>query len=125
MKFYLILFFSIFTLTVAMAQQKDTNKGKAPNEAKPGFDRGATYSAESQKTKSKQKKSRQTLNGEFDQKVEEYKQRMEANAKKNARMEKELQKPRYSDPTYFGHKKKPKKRPAGKKKFCKECGMSH
>ena len=40
-------------------------------------------------------------------------------------MAKEMEKPQYSDPTYFGHKKPPKKRPVGKKKFCKECGMSH
>ena len=37
----------------------------------------------------------------------------------------EMEKPQYSDPSYFGHKKKPKKRPPGKKKFCKECGMYH
>jgi len=36
-----------------------------------------------------------------------------------------MKKPQYSDPTYFGHKKKPKKRPPGKKKFCKECGIYH
>ena len=63
--------------------------------------------------------------GEYDKKVEEYHKRMEANAKKYEKMAKEMEKPQYSDPSYFGHKKKPKKRPQGKKKFCKECGMYH
>ena len=26
---------------------------------------------------------------------------------------------------YFGHKRPPKKRPANKMKFCKECGIRH
>ncbi len=50
----------------------------------------------------------------------------EANAKKNAKIAKELAtNPRYNDPDYFGHKHKPKKHRPGKKKFCKECGMTH
>lgn len=61
----------------------------------------------------------------FDEKIEEYEELMEANAKKYRKRAKEMEKPQYSDPTYFGHKKKPKKRPPGKKKFCKECGIVH
>ncbi|MCS7005081.1 MAG: hypothetical protein NZM38_07120 [Cytophagales bacterium] len=41
------------------------------------------------------------------------------------KMEYEMEKPQYKDPTYFGHKRKPKKRPPGKQKYCKECGMKH
>jgi len=41
------------------------------------------------------------------------------------KMEYEMEKPQYKDPLYFGHKKKPKKRPPGKQKYCKECGMKH
>ncbi|UZR96072.1 hypothetical protein [Chondrinema litorale] len=33
--------------------------------------------------------------------------------------------PRYTDPLYFGHKKPPKKRPVGKQKYCKVCGIRH
>ncbi len=33
--------------------------------------------------------------------------------------------PRFTDHLYFGHKKPPKKRPVGKQKFCKECGIRH
>lgn len=32
---------------------------------------------------------------------------------------------RYKDPMYFGHKRPPKKRPVGKMKFCKVCGIRH
>ncbi len=42
--------------------------------------------------------------------------------KKNAKL---MQKPQYSNPMYFGHKRPPKKRPPGKQKVCKECGMKH
>ena len=46
-------------------------------------------------------------------------------AKKNGYKYKDMQKPQYSDPTYFGHKKKPKKRSLKKRKMCKECGIVH
>jgi len=57
--------------------------------------------------------------------VQEFQQRMKKNAKKYSKIERIKDKPRYSDPSYFGHKRKPKKRPVGKRKFCKECGIIH
>lgn len=57
--------------------------------------------------------------------VKEYEERMEANAKRYKKEAKMAEKPQYSDPSYFGHKKKPKKRPVGKRKFCKECQIVH
>ena len=57
--------------------------------------------------------------------VQEYQQRMKKNAKKYNKIERQKDKPQYSDPSYFGHKRKPKKRPVGKRKFCKECGIVH
>jgi len=61
----------------------------------------------------------------FDQKIKEYEERMVANVKKYKKMEKKNKKPQYSDPSYFGHKRKPKKRPPGKRKFCTECEIVH
>ena len=61
----------------------------------------------------------------FDQTLENYEKRKKEVAKEKAKMAKEMEKPQYSDPTYFGHKKKPKKRPPGKRKFCEECGIRH
>jgi hypothetical protein len=57
--------------------------------------------------------------------VQEYQQRMKKNAKKYNKIERQKDKPQYSDPMYFGHKRKPKKRPVGKRKFCKVCGIEH
>lgn len=110
----------VASCSVAFAQSKKSKKESKRKE----YDRGATYEMESSKKK-KKKKGTHSLAGEYDKKVEEYQQRMEANAKKYKKMSKEMEKPQYSDPSYFGHKKKPKKRPPGKKKFCKECGMYH
>lgn len=55
----------------------------------------------------------------------EYEQRMKDNMKQARKEGRMSRKPQYSDPSYFGHKKKPKKRPPGKKKFCKECHIVH
>ena len=60
-----------------------------------------------------------------DQLIAEYEQRMKDNAKEAKKKAKEMKKPQYSDPTYFGHKRKPKKRPPHKMKYCEECGIRH
>ena len=91
------------------------------------YDRGATYANQPEKLSKKRHRGKKELSysEQFDQKVKEYYDRMEANAKKYKKMEKEMKKPEYSNPTYFGHKHPPKKRPPGKKKYCKVCGMVH
>lgn len=61
----------------------------------------------------------------FDKKVEEYEERMKEKSKEYKKLARLMEKPQYSDPSYFGHKHKPKKRPPGKRKFCKECGIVH
>jgi hypothetical protein len=56
---------------------------------------------------------------------EEFAQRMKAvnrQKKKEARM---AGKPEYANKLYFGHKREPKKRPNGKKKYCKICEFAH
>lgn len=64
--------------------------------------------------------------GSFEAKaIQEFQQRMKKNARKYHKIERIKDRPQYSDPTYFGHKRKPKKRPVGKRKFCKECGIVH
>ena len=52
-------------------------------------------------------------------------ERMEELEKTRRKNEKLAQKPQYSDPMYFGHKRPPKKRKPGKMKYCKECGLRH
>lgn len=61
----------------------------------------------------------------FNQKIKEYEERMVANVKRHKKIERQMKKPQYSDPSYFGHKRKPKKRAPGKRKFCKECEIMH
>lgn len=57
--------------------------------------------------------------------VAEFRERMQQTARRKSKEAKLAEKPQYSDPLYFGHKKPPKKRKNGKKKFCKECGLTH
>lgn len=61
----------------------------------------------------------------YDRLIVEYGKRMKANVRKYKVMARKMEKPQYSDPLYFGHKRKPKKRPVGKRKFCNECGIVH
>jgi len=56
---------------------------------------------------------------------EAFREKIEANQKQKAKDLKKADKPQYTDPLYFGHKRPPKKRKNDKKKFCKECGLSH
>ena len=50
---------------------------------------------------------------------------MLAVAKERDKAEREMAKPQYSNPMYFGHKRPPKKHKPGKMKYCKECGIRH
>jgi hypothetical protein len=77
-------------------------------------------SAEIEKKKTRKPSRKVTYNAR-----DKFYDRMEAVAKENRKAEKELKKPQYSDPSYFGHKRPPKRRPAGKLKYCKECGLRH
>lgn len=121
MNIRLIILFMFLSCSFSYAQSKKEKTKKDKNARE--IDRGATYEIET--TRAKQKKTKYSISKDFDKKIEEYEKRMVENAKRNEKMAREMEKPQYSDPTYFGHKKKPKKRPAGKKKFCKECQMYH
>ena len=71
------------------------------------------------------KKSKKAIAKNYDQGLKDYEKLMKENKKKYSKMEKGMKKPQYSDPTYFGHKKPPKKRAVNKRKFCDECGIVH
>ena len=57
--------------------------------------------------------------------VDEFYERMEQVKKQRRKMEREMKKPKYSDPSYFGHSRKPKKHSPDKMKLCAECGIRH
>lgn len=69
--------------------------------------------------------SRKATKGPTFESEQQYYERMEALAKTRRKNEVLQQKPQYSDPMYFGHKRPPKKRKPGKMKYCKECGIRH
>lgn len=116
MRFLLLFCFGIFlflTSNQAFAQTSRESEVKAAS------------STSSQIFSTKKKASKKSYNQQFDQSIKDYEKLMKANKKKYRKMAKGMEKPQYSDPTYFGHKKKPKKRPKGKRKFCDECGIVH
>lgn len=51
--------------------------------------------------------------------------RMEEVAKEKQKMLRQMAKPQYSDFTYFGHKRKPKRHLPYAMRYCKECGIRH
>lgn len=56
---------------------------------------------------------------------ENFYRRLDLVAKEKRKAEKEMMKPQYSDPSYFGHKRPPKRHKPGKIRLCKECGIRH
>ncbi|MFT6867642.1 MAG: hypothetical protein ACJA08_002485 [Cyclobacteriaceae bacterium] len=109
--FFLVLF--IFSCTLAFAQ--NTREVEAPKAPKP------VYRAEKDTKFSFFKKKE----NKKDTDVAEFRERMKKVAKKKRKEAKLAEKPQYTDALYFGHKKPPKKHKNGKKKFCKECGLTH
>jgi hypothetical protein len=109
---YTILF--VFLLATS---QKVLAQSNGPSSLSPNY-------SEQTKTSEKTKKKKSGRKITYDARDKFY-DRMEQVAKDNRKAEKELQKPQYADPTYFGHKKPPKRRSAGKLKYCKECGIRH
>ncbi len=120
-KIIFILFLVLGTSCIALAQSKK----KKQKQKKETTDKGATYGENYMGSGYKYKKKVKYNNLDFDTKVDEYEARVKKNIKKKKKMAKEMEKPQYSDPSYFGHKRKPKKRKPGKRKFCKECEMVH
>lgn len=119
MKIFFILVLLLGTWSLAYSQQSPADN---PNSRDPEIKQEQNTSLPSVK---KHRDGKNQFEKYHDVKVEEYQKRMAAVAKKYRKMEKEMKKPQYSNPLYFGHKKMPKKRPPGKKKFCSECGMKH
>lgn len=105
----------------------------APNSLHPGSSATVTPSV---KTSSSAKKSRffaprhsktyvyKKPNVKHTARYEFY-DRVEKAAREKKKILKKLSKPAYSDPRYFGHKRKPKKRPPHKMRYCDECSIRH
>jgi hypothetical protein len=126
MKYFLMMLFACCLATATMAQSKaskKSNKTAPDSRSASAVDIGSENAIfmDTKKSGVKRKSDVKTM----DDLKQEQKERMVANAKKYEKMAKEMEKPQYSDPSYFGHKNPPKKREPGKKKLCKECRIRH
>jgi hypothetical protein len=123
---YSLLVLLVGLTTVAFGQSKKKKPSEpAPTSQQPSsLAPSSPQSQQPVKTKSKSKTKSPKLEVTYDAERKYFK-RVKQVAKEQIKAEKEMQKPQYSDPMYFGHKKPPKKRPTGKTKYCKECGMRH
>ncbi len=106
-----LVFFFFISWQVSAQSSREVTTGQ-----KQGSQYNSTQKIKKTKKRKKQKK---------DQLITEYKQRMKQNAREYDQAAKEMEKPQYSNSAYFGHKRPPKKRKVGKRKFCKECGIVH
>ena len=121
----LLLFCGVATLQ-AQSKDKKTRTDQTFDNAFAPAEAETKAARTTKKTKSKRNKQQNyNFARHMDVKVKEFENRMEANAKRYRKEQKLKEKPQYSDPLYFGHKKKPKKRSPKKRKFCKECGIVH
>ena len=120
---FVILFLALSFGGYAQSKKKSKKKQQeeltiqGPTSLTPSSDRERVY-APAKKTKSLKKGP--TYSAE-----EDFYKRMELVARQKRKAEKEMMKPQYSDPSYFGHKRKPKKHSRKKMKYCKECGIRH
>lgn len=74
-----------------------------------------------------QKKSKRSMvsNDPVVETQQEYVTRMIKLVKEKKKVARMMEKPQYSDPMYFGHKRPPKKHKPSRMTFCKECGIRH
>jgi Holliday junction resolvase RusA-like endonuclease len=138
LSFFLV---SILLSNATLAQQGKTKEAQSASSIDPQTDNSKDFSyLPSTSTESKSKKSakkfqifsskenkryKNSYAWQLDQKMEEYQERMKDVVKQDRKDAKMAKKPQYSDPSYFGHKHKPKKRKPGKRKYCKECHLVH
>ncbi len=100
------------------AYAQDTRSSRAPTPPKPVYQSG-------KKEKKVLGVFKKKNNSPKSNEVVAFRARLQKVYKQKAKEAKLADKKRYKDPTYFGHKKKPKKRPVGKQKFCKTCRIKH
>lgn len=127
MKFNIVIFFSLFFLLSASAGYAQSKQKAKKNKSKStGTQRSTSlepyYPQKDYAPKASRGKSQSFVVYDAEKR---YYERLEEIAKQKRKIEKEMMKPQYSDPTYFGHKRPPKKRKPGKMKYCKECGLRH
>jgi hypothetical protein len=128
MRILITLLLIAITCATTCAQSSGKKK-KAASEAQSNspttLEPGEPYYPKKDYGPKKSRKSRKKSSGPTYESQDEYEARMREGVKTIRRNERMLMKPQYTNPMYFGHKRPPKKRPPGKMKYCKVCGMRH
>ena len=123
MRIHLIILLSMFVIT-AQAQKRKKKSSQASTSQVGDQPTSLNPSASEKKYGPKKSKKGKLAKPTYGSE-EAYFKRMEELQKTRRKNERMMDKPQYSDPSYFGHKRPPKKRPPHKMKFCKECGLRH
>jgi hypothetical protein len=118
-----ILILVLLSITVhGQSRKKNKKHAKADEQALPA---PTTLDPNVHQQKYEPKKSKKASKGPTFESEKDYYDRMASLEKTRRKNERMLDKPQYTDPSYFGHKRPPKKRPPGKMKYCKVCGLRH
>jgi hypothetical protein len=129
MRSILVLLFVFITLvSFGQSKKKRQQRPKADERSAPAptsLDPNVQQTFEPRREKSQKSKRRKPSKGGSYSPEQDHYDRMAAVEKERRKTERLADKPQYSDPSYFGHKRPPKKRPPGKMKYCKECGLRH
>ncbi len=113
LRLFSILIFLLSGLIVNAQTSLDPNSNKGASKSTSKF-----YSPK--RTTYKQKKVKVTRTAQY-----EFYKRVEKASKDKQRIMRKLSKPQFSNPAYFGHKRKPKKRATHRMRFCSECHIRH
>ena len=121
-----MLFILIGAVAYGQSEKKKKQRPRADERSLPvptSLDPNVQHTFEPRKEKGK--KSKKSSKGPSYDSEKDYYERKAALEKERRKNERMAEKPQYSDPTYFGHKRPPKRRPPNKMKFCKVCGIRH
>jgi hypothetical protein len=118
----LLLFLLLVLATQLQAQAKRKKKSKSKQENATSVDPSFPEKDQFQPKVKKVKKRNRGITYNAQDNFYQQRERVQKDIR---RAELELSKPQNSNPQYFGHKRPPKKRPPGKMKFCKVCGLKH
>lgn len=118
-----ILFTLTLSLLLGVSYAQSSNKKNKSNDADQSNSLEPYYPKE--EVTPKRNKSSASAKISYDNAEEEFYDRMDALEKTRRKNERMMDKPQYSDPLYFGHKRPPKKHKPKKMKFCKVCGIRH
>ena len=127
MRFLLITFLS-FSIACASAQSNSQNAegvNRTPSSLNPGKQEMEPAKLSSKRKFKLDDRAMIRIYGGKIESRKEFEARMVKTVKAIRKREREMKKPQYSDPMYFGHKRPPKKHKAGQLKYCKECGIRH